>query len=193
MVNDPMASDNCKPSLDCQTFPSRATLTTTNCSNYLVDPKGLSRSMMRKTNLPNRSILSLTIITIALIKILPAALAETPNQQATAAKPARPNILLIMTDDHANRALGAYGGPLKDLNPTPNLDKIAQQGIRFDNAFVTNSICGPSRAVILTGKYSHLNGFYTNERGTFNASQQTFPKLMQKAGYQTAMIGKCIW
>lgn len=106
--------------------------------------------------------------------------------------PRRPNIIYIMTDDHAYQAISAYGGALKDLAPTPNIDRIADQGIRFDRCLVTNSISGPCRAVILTGKYSHLNGFLENDerQAPFDGSQQTFPKLMQQAGYTTAMIGK---
>ncbi len=100
--------------------------------------------------------------------------------------PARPNILFIFTDDHASHSMSCYGS---DINETPNLDRIANEGMRFDNCFVTNSICGPSRAVILTGKYSHLNGFRVNG-DRFDGSQQTFPKLLQGVGYQTAMIGK---
>lgn len=103
----------------------------------------------------------------------------------------RPNIIYIMSDDHAYQAISAYGGPLKDLAATPNIDRIGKEGIRFDRCLVTNSISGPCRAVILTGKYSHLNGFIKNEgQKPFDGSQQTFPKLLQKAGYQTAMIGK---
>lgn len=98
----------------------------------------------------------------------------------------RPNILFIMADDHAERAISAYGG---DLMETPNIDRIAQGGVRFANSFVTNSICAPSRAVLLTGKYSHLNGLRDN-RDTFDGSQVTFPKLLQTAGYETAIIGK---
>lgn len=101
----------------------------------------------------------------------------------------RPNIVFIFTDDHAPHAIGAYGGLLKDLNPTPNIDKLARQGMLFQNSFCTNSICGPSRAVIQTGKHSHLNGFMHNGNN-FDGSQQTFPKLLQAAGYQTAIIGK---
>jgi arylsulfatase A-like enzyme len=100
----------------------------------------------------------------------------------------RPNILFIMSDDHAYQAIGAYGS---NRNQTPNIDRLAKEGMRFDRAFVTNSICGPSRAVILTGKYSHLNGFHDNGgRAWFNGRQQTAPKLLQAAGYNTAMIGK---
>lgn len=98
----------------------------------------------------------------------------------------RPNIIFIMTDDHTTQAMSAYGSV---INQTPNMDRIANSGIRFDNAFVTNSICAPSRAVILTGKFSHLNGVINNAQ-TFDGSQQTFPKLLQAAGYQTAMVGK---
>jgi arylsulfatase A-like enzyme len=101
----------------------------------------------------------------------------------------RPNILFIFTDDHAPHAIGAYGGLLKSVNPTPNIDRLAREGMLFRNSFCTNSICGPSRAVILTGKHSHLNGFMHNGN-RFNASQQTFARLMQRAGYQTAIIGK---
>lgn len=98
----------------------------------------------------------------------------------------RPNILFIFSDDHAAHAMSCYNSK---INQTPNLDRLAREGMRFDRCYVTNSICGPSRAVILTGKYSHLNGFYHNGN-TFDGSQQTFPKLLQKAGYQTALIGK---
>ena len=102
----------------------------------------------------------------------------------------RPNIIYIMSDDHAYQAISAYGGPLKDLAPTPNIDRIAANGMIFNRCLVTNSISGPCRAVILTGKYSHLNGFIANE-GAFDGSRQTFPKLLQAAGYNTGMIGKC--
>jgi arylsulfatase A-like enzyme len=103
-----------------------------------------------------------------------------------AAKDKRPNILFIFSDDHGYQALSCYGSK---VNQTPNLDRIAKEGMRFDRCFVTNSICGPSRAVILTGKYSHLNGFVRNGN-TFNGQQQTVSKLLGQAGYQTAMIGK---
>jgi len=103
----------------------------------------------------------------------------------------RPNIIYIMSDDHAFQAISAYNHPLKDFAPTPSIDRIAQEGMRFDRCMVTNSISGPCRAVVLTGKYSHLNGFLKNEgQKPFDGSQQTFPKLLQNAGYTTAMIGK---
>ena len=98
----------------------------------------------------------------------------------------RPNIVFMFTDDHAPHAIGAYGSK---INKTPNLDRLAREGMLFRNSFCTNSICGPSRAVILTGKHSHLNGFMTNG-DRFDGGQQTFAKLLRKAGYQTAMIGK---
>ena len=101
----------------------------------------------------------------------------------------RPNILFIFTDDHAPHAIGAYDGWLKSVNPTPVIDKLANEGMVFVNSFCTNSICGPSRAVIQTGKHSHKNGFMNNGN-TFDWNQQTFPKLLQKAGYQTAIYGK---
>ncbi len=98
----------------------------------------------------------------------------------------RPNILFIMSDDHAYQAISAYGS---NRNETPNIDRIAEGGVRFDRAFVTNSICGPARAVILTGKYSHLNGFARNG-DTFDGTQQNVAKLLKASGYQTAVIGK---
>jgi len=98
----------------------------------------------------------------------------------------RPNIIFIMTDDHAAHALSCYGSR---INETPNLDRIANEGMRFDNCFCTNSICAPSRAVILTGKYSHVNGV-TDNRRVFDGSRATFPALLRDAGYETAMIGK---
>lgn len=98
----------------------------------------------------------------------------------------KPNIIYIMADDHAAHAMSCYGSR---INTTPNIDRIASEGMMLNNCFCTNSICAPSRAVILTGKYSHLNGV-KNLFDRFDGRQQTFPKLLQKAGYQTAMIGK---
>ena len=106
-----------------------------------------------------------------------------------AADAKRPNIVFIFSDDHAYQAVSAYGDPRK-LVETPNLDRIAKEGMRLDRCLVTNSICGPSRATVLTGKYSHKNGFYNNSNSKFDGSQVTAPKLMQAAGYQTAVIGK---
>lgn len=98
----------------------------------------------------------------------------------------RPNIVFIMSDDHAYQAVSAYG---HRLNSTPNIDRIAKEGIQFDRCYVTNSICGPSRATLLTGKYSHKNGVPDNYT-EFDGSQTTLPKLLQSAGYQTAIVGK---
>jgi len=98
----------------------------------------------------------------------------------------KPNIIYIMADDHASHAMSCYGSK---INKTPNLDRIAAEGMRFTNSFCTNSICAPCRAVVLTGKYSHINGVRDN-RQKFDGSQQTFPKLLKQVGYDTAMIGK---
>ena len=105
------------------------------------------------------------------------------------AKEERPNIVFIFSDDHAPHAIGAYDGWLKSVNPTPEIDQLAEQGMLFENSFSTNSICGPSRAVIQTGKHSHKNGFMDNG-DRFDWNQQTFPKLLQGTGYQTAIFGK---
>lgn len=121
--------------------------------------------------------------TIFLLAAL-AAVAQPDTPQEAARKP---NILFIFTDDHGPQAISAYGSK---INKTPHIDRIAREGMLFRNCLVTNAICGPSRAVILTGKYSHRNGFLDNTNGRFDGSQQTFPKLLQKAGYDTAMIGK---
>jgi arylsulfatase A-like enzyme len=103
----------------------------------------------------------------------------------------RPNIVFIMSDDHAVSAVSAYDDWLAEIAPTPNIDRIADNGMLMTRTFNTNSICGPSRASILTGKYSHVNGFFKNEKGgDFDGSQVTFPKLLQDAGYETAVIGK---
>ena len=118
-----------------------------------------------------------------------AAMAAMAAKKAAApAKDARPNIVVIMSDDHSYQTIGCYG---YNLNKTPNLDRIAQSGAYFTRSFVANSLSGPARAVILTGKFSHKNGHLDNESGhEFDQSQTTFPKLLQAAGYQTAIFGK---
>lgn len=116
---------------------------------------------------------------VRLLGVLFLALAAGPAYAA-------PNILFVMSDDHAVPAVSAYGG---SLISTPNLDRIAREGARFDSAFVTNSICTPSRAVVLTGKHSHVNGVLTLA-DTFDGSQTTVAKLLQEAGYYTGMVGK---
>lgn len=117
------------------------------------------------------------------------ALAIYGVSSAFAGDKSQPNIVFILADDHAWQAISTYGDSRK-LIETPNIDRIAQEGMRFDRCLVTNSICGPSRATILTGKYSHLNGFYNNSNSRFDGSQTTFPKLLQQAGYQTFLVGK---
>src|SRR5262245_55655928 len=97
----------------------------------------------------------------------------------------RPNIIYIMSDDHAAHAIGAYGSR---LNTTPNIDRLAREGALLTNVFVTNSICTPSRAAILTGQYSHLNGVTMFNR--FDSSRVTVARLLQESGYYTGMIGK---
>ena len=100
----------------------------------------------------------------------------------------RPNILFILTDDHASPAISCYGDQLH-LNNTPNIDRVAAEGVRFDRALVTNSLCAPSRATILTGTYSHVNGVTTLDT-PIDSSQPTFASLLQEAGYATAFFGK---
>ena len=116
-----------------------------------------------------------TVINLAL---LPAACAWAQERPL--------NIIYIMCDDHSYQTISAYGST---VNHTPNIDRLAQRGVRFTNSFVANSLSGPSRACMLTGKHSHANGFTDNTK-RFDGSQQTFPKLLRQNGYQTAMIGK---
>ena len=97
----------------------------------------------------------------------------------------RPNVLFIMSDDHASHAISAYGSR---INRTPQLDRLAREGMRLNNCFAVNSICTPSLACILTGKYSHINGVTVFNR--FDGSQWTVAKALQAAGYRTALIGK---
>ena len=127
-----------------------------------------------------------TIVYVCIIVVM---FQSCKEKEASVQEHQRPNIIFIMADDHAIQAISAYGHPLSKLAPTPNIDRIAKEGAIFMDNFCTNSICGPSRAVILTGKFSHINGFRMNG-DTFDSNQLTFPKLLQKAGYNTAMIGK---
>ena len=126
--------------------------------------------------------LSTLSVSLSLLAVLTGVCTTPP----ALAKDSRPNILFIMSDDHGYQAISAYGSK---VNRTPNIDRLAKEGMRLDRCFVTNSICGPARAVILTGKYSHLNGYPVNEK-VFDGKQQTVSKLLQAAGYQTALIGK---
>jgi len=130
--------------------------------------------------------LSITTLSITTLSITTLSIVFCAIHVSAAESYGRPNVIFLFTDDHATHAISAYGSK---INKTPHLDRIAREGMLFQNSFCTNSICGPSRAVILTGKHSHLNGFMTNYN-QFNGSQQTFPKLLRKVGYQTAMIGK---
>ena len=122
-----------------------------------------------------------TLLLTAVFLASPALAAEKPKQ---------PNILFIFSDDHSLQAITAYGkSRFAQYFQTPNLDRLASQGALFVNSFCANSICGPSRACILTGKHSHINGFIDNE-SRFDGSQPTFNKYLQAAGYETAIIGK---
>ncbi|WP_295180554.1 sulfatase [uncultured Christiangramia sp.] len=125
----------------------------------------------------------LTLLSLILLQSCQEKTAEDPITDT------KPNIIFIMTDDHAAQAISAYGHPVSQLAPTPNIDRIANNGARFLNNFCTNSICGPSRAVILTGKFSHVNGFRMNG-DTFDGSQPTLPKYLRNAGYNTSIVGK---
>jgi arylsulfatase A-like enzyme len=113
---------------------------------------------------------------------------------APKAKTDQPNIVFIFSDDHAISCIGAYKSFLQEFmkknNVTPHINSIAKRGMLFERSYCTNSICGPSRAVIQTGRHSHLNGFLSNRSPRFDSKQWTFPKALQKAGYQTAVIGK---
>ena len=125
-------------------------------------------------------------------RLLPFALGGTLTFATTACKqtsvaPRRPNIVYIMTDDHTAQMMSCYDTRYIE---TPNLDRIARDGVRFTNSFVANSLSGPSRACMITGKHSCANRFFDNTTCVFDAEQQTFPKLLQQAGYQTALVGK---
>lgn len=125
-------------------------------------------------------------ILAGLVLVLACKQQEKPKEEVAKGPP---NIIFIMADDHAFQAISAYGHELGKLAPTPNIDRIAKNGAIFHNNFCTNSICGPSRAVILTGKHSHINGFRMNGE-QFDGSQPTLPKHLKKLGYETAIIGK---
>ncbi|MEM8913019.1 MAG: sulfatase-like hydrolase/transferase, partial [Planctomycetota bacterium] len=122
-------------------------------------------------------------LALALISALSGSLA------VCAEKSSKPNVLFIMSDDHTWQAVGAYGGMLSSLDPTPTIDQLAAEGMRFDAAVCTNSICTPSRAAIMTGQYAHLNGVLTLS-GRLPHDRQFLAHEMSSAGYQTAVIGK---
>ena len=121
------------------------------------------------------------------VVVVLAALFATSQGGATAqsSRGGRTNIIFIMTDDHAAHAIGAYGS---QVNQTPNLDRLAKEGALLTNVFATNSICTPSRAAILTGQYSHINGVTMFNR--FDGSRMTVARLLQQGGYYTGMVGK---
>lgn len=121
-----------------------------------------------------------------LLPIAAVAVAGCAGHGQNKEEPRRPNIIFMMTDDHTSQAMSCYGS---SLIRTPNMDRIANEGIRLDNCYAVNALSGPSRACILTGKFSHVNGF-TDNASTFDGDQPTFPKMLREAGYETAMIGK---
>ncbi len=134
--------------------------------------------------------LSLSVI-VFLVTITTSCKGQEKEKKKESAKMQKPNIIFIMADDMASTAISAYGGIYKDIAPTPNMDKLAEQGMIFQDMLCTNAICGPSRSGILTGDQSTLNGYYKNERGgVFDASKWTFPQEFQKNGYQTSLFGK---
>ena len=135
--------------------------------------------MLQKINI--RNLVAFSILIFALVSCK-----NTSEKESQKKSTERPNILFIMSDDHAYQAISAYSDKLLK---TPNIDRIADEGILFTNACVTNSICAPSRATILTGKHTHINGKVDN-RMPFDTTQVTFPQLFQQAGYETAMYGK---
>ena len=130
------------------------------------------------------SLKDLSSLAISCLLIVAAGCSSKPKPDQTSDGP--PNIVFIMSDDHAYQAISAYG---HGLNETPNIDRIAQEGAIFTRSTVTNSICAPSRAVLLTGKHSFINGKVDNVQ-PFDWDQDNFPKLLQANGYQTALIGK---
>ena len=115
--------------------------------------------------------------------------ATAQAQQKAAAATQRPNIVYIMCDDHAFQCISAYGGPISKLAPTPNIDRIAERGMRFDRAFVENSLSTPSRACLMTGLYSNQNGQRQLGEG-IDTTRTFFTEQLQQAGYQTAVVGK---
>lgn len=128
---------------------------------------------------------------LGLLPLVPALCVARQQSDAKAGKAAsRPNIVWIMTDDHACQALGAYGHPIARLAPTPNMDRLAARGMVFRESFVENSISAPSRATLLTGMYSHRHGQTTLRYGIMDTTCVYFPELLQQAGYRTAIFGK---
>jgi len=146
---------------------------------------------MKKSFIYNISILKYALLFLVLIAIASCKKKPSDIAQVSEANETKPNVIYIMADDLTTQAISSYGGIYKDIAPTPNMDRIATEGMLFQDVMCTNAICGPSRAAILTGNYSNLNGYYKNESGgKFDDSQWTFPQEFQKNGYQTSLFGK---
>lgn len=134
---------------------------------------------------------SLYFSLLAAMLLLSANCKERPIAQVAEIETEKPNIIYIMADDLTTQAISAYGGIYQDIAPTPNIDRLGNQGMLFQDVMCTNAICGPSRASILTGNYSNVNGYFKNESGgKFDDSQWTFPQEFKKNGYQTSLFGK---
>lgn len=137
-----------------------------------------------------RKVRAIKTITLSVITFAFFSCNMLSKQKETIAKE-RPNIIYIMADDLTIQAISGYGGIFKEIAPTPNIDKIASGGMLFQDVLCTNAICGPSRAAIITGNYSNINGYYKNESGgKFDDTQWTFPQEFQKQGYRTSLFGK---
>lgn len=131
------------------------------------------------------------IVSSSLFVVATALLFVACGTSKTEKKEKKPNVIYIMADDLTTQAISAYGGIYKDIAPTPNIDRIATQGMLFQDVLCTNAICGPSRSAILTGDYSNVNGYYKNESGgRFDANKWTFPQEFQTNGYNTSLFGK---
>ena len=128
----------------------------------------------------NRNQLNRSLLAFAALQVMPLSLF---------AQGERPNILYIMCDDHAMQAISAYGSPISKLAPTPNIDRLAERGMKFNEAFVENSLSTPSRACLMTGLYSHQNGQRQLAEG-IDSTKTFFSELLQGAGYSTAVVGK---
>src|SRR5699024_6213758 len=113
--------------------------------------------------------------------------AQSEQKKLISEESSPPNIIFMMSDDHGYQAISAYG---YGLNETPNIDRLADEGIMFTRSTVTNSLCAPSRAVILTGKHSHINGKIDIARSSYDWDQNNFMKILKENGYETAIIGK---
>ena len=125
-----------------------------------------------------------------LLSLTPALCAAQQSAVPNCGSSRKPNIVYIMTDDHAFQTISAYGHPISRLAPTPNIDRLAKRGMLFRKAFVENSISAPSRATLLTGLYSHHHGQTTLQYGIMDSTRLYFPELLQQAGYRTAIFGK---